>query len=158
MRGFALPSHPRAQRTFVIHHNDTTTLRMTPPAPIPATTEATAAQVIEFAFRVHRQLGPGLLESVYEICLRHELTRANMRYVAQAALPITYDSLRLDAGLRLDFLVDDQVIVELKAVEAILPVHEAQLLTYLKLSGRRLGLLINFNTALLKNGIRRIVL
>jgi GxxExxY protein len=95
---------------------------------------------------------------VYETCLCHELRRAGFTFTCQAVLPIVYDTIKLDAGLRFDLLVEDQVIVELKAVEVILPVHQAQLLTYLKLSSKRLGLLINFNTPLLKDGIRRIVL
>jgi GxxExxY protein len=99
-----------------------------------------------------------LLESVYEACLVHELYRRGLRVETQVALPIQYDGLKLDAALRLDLVVDDQVIIELKAVEALLPIHTAQLMTYLKLSRRRLGLLINFNVPLIKNGIRRIIL
>jgi GxxExxY protein len=125
---------------------------------IPPDIEAIASGVIECAFRVHRNLGAGLLESVYETCLCHELRKAGFKYVGQAILPVVYDTITLDPGLRLDLLVEDQVIVELKAVEMVLPVHQAQLLTYLKLSGKRLGLLINFNTPLLKDGIRRLVL
>jgi GxxExxY protein len=120
--------------------------------------EVLAAGISESAFRVHRQLGPGLLESVYEICLKHELQKAAIPHQAQVALPIVYDSVQLEAGLRLDLLVGQQVIVEIKAVEKILPIHEAQVLTYLKLSGLPLGLLINFNTPLLKDGLRRLVL
>jgi GxxExxY protein len=126
--------------------------------PIPSETEIVASGIVECAFRVHRNLGAGLLESVYETCLCHELRKAGITFVCQAALPIVYDTIKFDAGLRLDLLVEDQVIVELKAVEVVLPVHQAQLLTYLKLSGKRLGLLINFNTPLLKDGIRRFVL
>jgi len=123
---------------------------------ISESTERVASLVIEAAFRVHRQLGPGLLESVYEICLCHELTKLGVVFQRQLALPVIYDEIRIDAGLRLDLLVDNCVIVELKAVESLLPVHEAQLLTYLKLSQQRLGLLINFNSALLKDGLKRI--
>lgn len=104
---------------------------------------------------VHRQLGPGLLESVYEACLAHELERRGHYVARQSALPVVYDTVKLEAGYRVDLIVDDTVIVEVKSVEGIAPVHEAQLLTYLRLSGRRLGFLINFNVALLKDGIRR---
>ena len=126
---------------------------------IPASVDEIATGVVECAFRVHRQLGAGLLESVYETCLCYELRKAGLRFVNQATVPVVYDTLRLDTGLRLDLLIEDQVIIELKAVEELLlPVHQAQLLTYLKLTGKRLGLLINFNTPLLKDGIRRLVL
>lgn len=158
MRRLPLPAHARTLVARLINHNDTTSPRVKPYAIIPLETKTVAAGIIESAFRVHRQLGPRLLESVYEACLCHELQKANFRYAAQVVLPINYNSLRLETGLRLDLLVADQVIVELKAVEALLPVHEAQILTYLKLSGRRLGLLINFNTTKLKDCIRRLVL
>src|SRR5439155_23054915 len=104
----------------------------------------------------HRALGPGLLESVYELCLVHELTKRGLKVERQVSLPVVYDSIRLDAGLRLDIVVEDSVVVELKAVESMLPVHTAQLLTYLKLTGHRLGLLINFNVPLIKDGIHRL--
>ncbi len=107
---------------------------------------------------MHSALGPGLLESVYEVCLLHELQKRTLKAERQVLLPVVYDNLRLDAGLRLDLLVEDRVVVELKAVETLLPVHKAQVLTYLKLSGYRLGLLVNFNTALIKQGIQRIAL
>ena len=123
-----------------------------------AETESVASGAIECAFRVHRQLGPGLLESVYEACLLHELKKSGLRFESQRILPVIYDGLKLDAGLRLDVVVQGQVILELKAVETLLPVHQAQVLTYLKLTGFRLGLLINFNTVLLKDGVRRVVL
>jgi GxxExxY protein len=126
--------------------------------PIAAETERGATQVMDAAFKVHRALGPGLLESVYEICLCHELSKQDIPFARQLSLPVVYDSIRLDAGLRLDLLVADVVIVELKAVETISPLYEAQLLTYLKLSGKRLGLLINFNAPMLKDGFRRLVL
>jgi GxxExxY protein len=129
------------------------------PAPsLSVETESVASGAIECAFRVHRQLGPGLLESVYETCLLHELKKAGLYFESQKALPVIYDNLKLDAGLRLDVVVREQVILELKAVETLLPVHHAQVLTYLKLTGLRLGLLINFNTVLLKDGIKRVVL
>lgn len=125
---------------------------------IPEETNAVAQQIVAAAFAVHSALGPGLLESVYEICLTHELVKRGLTVERQTTLPVVYDGLRLDAGLRLDLVVGDCVIVELKAVEAVLPVHKAQLLTYLKLTGHRLGLLINFNVPLIKNGIQRVAL
>jgi len=99
-----------------------------------------------------------LLESVYEVCLEHELQKRDLVVERQVSLPVVYDGAKLDAGLRLDLLVGKSVVVELKAVEALLPVHQAQVLTYLKLTGHRLGLLINFNVPLIRNGIKRIVL
>lgn len=126
--------------------------------PIPPEAEETASLVIEAAFRVHRALGPGLLESVYETCLCHELKKLGVTIARQHYLPIVYDGIRLDAGLRLDVLVNEQVIVELKAVEEVSPLHKAQVITYLRLSEKRLGLLIKFNTKLLKDGLSRIAL
>jgi GxxExxY protein len=114
--------------------------------------------VVDAAFAVHRALGPGLLESVYEQCLVHELQARGAKVTRQLTLPITYRGLKIDGGLRIDLEVDGLVVVELKAVERLLPIHEAQLLTYLKLSDRRLGLLINFNTTTLKEGLRRMAL
>jgi GxxExxY protein len=126
--------------------------------PIPAETERIARLVVDAAFTVHKTLGPGLLESVYEVCLCHELSKRGVPFQNQLALPVIYDGVRLDAGLRLDVLAGESVIVELKAVEKHNPLFEAQLLTYLKLTGHRLGLLINFNVQLIKDGIKRIVL
>lgn len=117
-----------------------------------------AKLVVDAAFRVHKTLGPGLLESVYEICLAYEIGKSNLLIERQVALPVIYDNIRMDAGLRIDLLVENSLIVELKAVEEILPVHEAQVLTYLKITGHRLGLLINFNVPLIRDGIRRIAL
>ena len=117
-----------------------------------------AKAVVDAAFKVHSTLGPGLLETVYEACLVHELHRRGLRVETQAVLPIEYDGFKLDAALRLDLVVEDQLIVELKAVEALLPIHMAQMMTYLKLSGHRVGLLINFNVPRIKDGIRRIIL
>ena len=114
--------------------------------------------VVDAAYSVHSKLGPGLLESVYEICLVHELSKRGVTFQRQVHLPIDYDGVRIDAGLRLDLVVENCVIVELKAVEALLPVHHAQVMTYLKLTGHRLGLLINFNVPLIKDGIQRIAL
>jgi len=114
--------------------------------------------VIGAAIEVHRALGPGLLESAYEECLCRELSLRQIRYERQRPLPVTYKGLDLDCGYRLDLLVADAVVVEIKAVESLLPIHEAQLLTYLKLGGWKVGLLINFNVPVLKQGIRRRVL
>jgi GxxExxY protein len=116
------------------------------------------ASIIGAAIEVHRQLGPGLLESAYEQCLCHELRLRGLPFTWQGDLPVSYKGLKLDCGYKIDLIVADEVIVELKSVERILPVHEAQLLTYLKLSGKRVGLLINFNTPLLTQGIIRRVL
>ena len=114
--------------------------------------------VMDAAFAVHRELGPGLLESVYEHCLSLDLVRAGLHVDRQLAVPVTYRDERIDAGFRLDLLVEHQVVVEVKSIDALASIHTAQVLTYLRFSGHRLGYLINFNTALLKNGLRRIVL
>ena len=115
-------------------------------------------KIIQAAIEVHRCLGPGLLESVYEECLCHELKRGNTIFERQRQLPISYKGVQLDAGYRLDLVVEKKVIVELKCVEKILPIHEAQLLTYMRLSGIHTGLILNFFTPLLKDGIKRMVL
>jgi GxxExxY protein len=126
--------------------------------PIPAETDAVAKKIVHAAFTVHKTLGPGLLENVYETCMVHELSKNGVRVQRQVLLPIHYDGIRLDAGLRLDMLVEDLVIVELKAVKELRPIHHAQTLTYLKLTDYRLALLINFNEVMIKFGIKRIVL
>lgn len=113
--------------------------------------------VLDCAFKVHKILGPGLLESAYEECLCYELKKNNIQFERQKSLPVIYDDLKLDCGYRIDILVDKKVIVELKAVDNFTEIHTAQLLTYLKLSECKLGLLINFNSVLLKDGIKRIV-
>ncbi len=115
-------------------------------------------KIIGFAIGVHRHLGPGLLESAYEECLCYEIEQGGLSFRRQVALPIVYKAVRLDCGYRMDIVVQDQVIVELKTIERLLPIHEAQMLTYLKLSGIRIGLLLNFNTPVLKDGIRRMLL
>ena len=120
--------------------------------------DALACVVVDAAFAVHTALGPGLLEGVYEVCLAHELTKRGVRVERQVALPVIYDGVKIEAGLRLDLLVENQLIVELKAVETLLPVHKAQVLTYLKLTGKTLGLLINFNVPLIKDGIKRVII
>lgn len=113
--------------------------------------------IVNAAMKVHSAVGPGLLESTYEACLLHELRKLGLKVNAQVSLPVAYDGVKIDVGYRVDLLVEDAVIVELKAVETLLPIHEAQLLSYLKLSGKRVGLLINFNVVHLKNGVRRMV-
>ena len=113
--------------------------------------------IIGAAICVHRELGSGLLESAYEACLAYELAQRKLKIERQKALPVVYRGVELDCGYRIDFLVEDQVVVELKAVEKLEPIHEAQLLSYLKLSKCAVGLLINFNVKVLKDGIRRFV-
>ncbi|HNX35654.1 MAG TPA: GxxExxY protein [Kiritimatiellia bacterium] len=115
-------------------------------------------RVIGCAIEVHRILGPGLLESAYEQCLAFELENAAIPFQTQKSLPVVYKKIRLDCGYRMDVVVDNRLLLELKNVEVLLPIHEAQLLTYMKLSGICTGLLINFNVAVLKNGIKRFVL
>jgi len=114
-------------------------------------------KIIGCAIEVHKALGPGLLESAYEECLCYELAQQGVSLNRQVPLPIVYKGIKLDCGYRIDVIVNDLVVVELKTVEKMLPIHEAQLLTYLKLSNRSLGLLINFNVPVLKDGIKRIV-
>ncbi|MBS1817707.1 MAG: GxxExxY protein [Acidobacteria bacterium] len=114
--------------------------------------------VIGAAIKVHSELGPGLLESAYSACLRYEFEQASLRYDPQVPLPLHYRGVRLDTGYRIDFLVEEVVIVEIKAVEAVLPLHRAQLLSYLRLSRRRVGLLLNFNVSKMAQGIHRMVL
>ena len=137
-----------------MNHQDT----KAPREPIPLETDRVAKEIVDASFAVHSTLGPGLLENVYEVCLIYELKKRGLKVQHQVALPILYDGMQLDAGLRLDLIVGDSVIVELKAVETLLLVHHAQLLSYLKLAGKRLGLLINFNVPLIRDGIRRIAL
>jgi len=115
-------------------------------------------KVLDLSFRVHKKLGPGLLESAYEACLFYELNKAGLKVEKQKALPLFYEQVKLDVGYRIDLLVENQVVVEIKAVESLADVHLAQILTYLKLTGCQLGLLVNFNVALLRDGIRRVIL
>jgi GxxExxY protein len=126
-------------------------------APIPIRTEEITKMILDAAFKVHSALGPGLLESVYETCLVYELKSRGLKVDSQLILPVVYEGIKVDSGLRLDLLVENSVIVEIKAVENILPLYKAQLLTYMKLTNTRIGLLINFNTIHLKNGINRLV-
>jgi GxxExxY protein len=113
--------------------------------------------ILGCAMKVHSALGPGLLESTYEVCLVHELSKAGMTVARQVALPVVYDNMELDAGYRIDLLVGDIVILELKVVDKLLPIHTAQLLSYLKLSKRNLGYLLNFNVVHMRDGIKRVV-
>jgi GxxExxY protein len=117
-----------------------------------------SSQVIESAIEVHRHLGPGLLESTYEQCLAYELTQRKISFKLQHALPVEYKTIKLDCGYRVDVLVEDKLIIELKSVESVLPIHAAQLLTYMKLAKIKTGLLINFNVNKLKEGLKRYVL
>ena len=121
-------------------------------------TREITGKIIEAAILVHNELGPGLLESVYEVCLFEVLKERGFKVEKQKSLPITFRGKNIDMNFRLDLLVNDEIIVELKAVEIVLPIHEAQMFTYLKLSNKNVGLLINFNVKLLKTGIKRIVL
>lgn len=120
--------------------------------------QALTEQIIGAAIEVHEEIGPGLLESAYEECLCGELGLRGLRFQRQVPLPVTYKGARLDCGYKLDIVVEDKVVLELKAVEATTPLHEAQLLTYLRLSRKRVGLLMNFNTVVMKNGVTRRVL
>jgi len=124
----------------------------------PSMTEnAIAKEIVDAAFRVHTTLGPGLLESVYHAVLAYELSQRGLRMVSQHPIPVVYGNLRIDTGFRADLIVEDKVIVELKSVEVLAPVHRKQLLTYLRLADKRLGLLINFQVAMIRDGIVRVV-
>jgi GxxExxY protein len=114
-------------------------------------------KILGAAIEVHRHIGPGLLESAYEECLCSELSRCGLRFQRHVHLPVQYKGLRLDCAYKLDLVVEDSVIVELKAIDELLPIHKAQLLTYLRASGKRIGLLINFNVIMLKDGIQRVL-
>ena len=115
-------------------------------------------KIVDLAMKVHSTLGPGLLESTYEACLLYEFKKSGLNAISQVPLPVFYDGITIELGYRIDLLVEDEVIVELKSVEKFTPVHQAQLLSYLRLSGKRLGLLINFNVQHLRDGIKRIIL
>jgi GxxExxY protein len=116
-----------------------------------------SGRIVTGAMKVHSRLGPGLLESAYEACLAHELRKEGLQVARQVELPVVYDSERIDLGYRIDLLVEDLIVVELKCVECINPVHQAQLLSYIRLSGKHVGLLINFHVAHLRHGIKRMV-
>ena len=126
--------------------------------PLSKKEESIAKKIVAATFTVHKGLGPGLLERVYEVCFCHELSKRKLKYQRQVDLPITYDGIKFDEGLRLDVLVEDLIICELKAVDAMNPVWKAQILSHLRLTGKRLGFLINFNVPLIKQGIKRIIL
>ena len=119
--------------------------------------EAIAADIVDCAIKIHKELGPGLLESAYQRCMAHELQKRNREVQTEVLLPITYDGQQIDAGYRIDMLVDGLIIIENKTVEQLLPIHMAQLMTYLKLSGNQIGFLLNWNVKLMKYGIRRVV-
>lgn len=127
-------------------------------APISVEEERIAKEIVEAAYAVHNALGPGLLENIYETCFCHELGKRGLSYHRQVVVPIVYDGIEFKEGLRLDVLVAEKIICELKAVEVMHPVYEAQLLSYLKLTKKRLGFLINFNVPLIKYGLKRMVL
>ncbi len=125
---------------------------------LPEETERIASLIIDAAFQVHKTLGPGLLEKVYEVCLCHEMKKRNLKFKRQVNIPIKYDNLTFEEGYRIDILVEEQIIVELKACDKFNPVWDAQILSYLRITGKRLGLVINFNVPLIKQGIKRIIL
>ncbi|MEY4929439.1 MAG: hypothetical protein RI909_163 [Bacteroidota bacterium] len=120
--------------------------------------ESIGKSIVNAAFKVHSELGPGLLEKVYEVCFTHELRKTGLVVARQIDIPIQYDGIVFDEGLRLDLLVEDKVIIEIKAVDQVNPVWQAQVLSHLRLTNRRLGYLINFNVPLIKEGIKRIIL
>jgi len=126
--------------------------------PLSKRVETIAEKIVDAAYTVHKILGPGLLEKVYEVCFCHELSKRELKYKRQVDIPIVYDGMSFDEGLRLDVLVEELIICELKAVDQMNSVWEAQIISYLKLTGKRLGFLINFNVLLIKNGIKRIIL
>ena len=126
--------------------------------PLSQKEEDIATAIVDAAYKVHSALGPGLVESIYEVCFCHELKKHGLAFQRQMNVPITYDSLKLDAALRLDVLVENLVICELKAVEEVIPLFEAQLLSYMKLLQKRLGFLINFHVPVIKDGLKRMIL
>jgi GxxExxY protein len=126
--------------------------------PLSKKTENIAKVIVDSAYNVHKELGPGLLESVYQQCLVYELHKRGLQVFTEVKVPIVYNSIKLDSGLQLDILVENEIIIELKTVDEFHPVHRAQLMTYLKLTNNRLGFLINFNVPLIKQGIKRIII
>ena len=115
-------------------------------------------KIIGCAYKVHTQLGPGLLESTYQVCLEYELIKAGLSIESQKALPVIYEDIKLEAGYRIDVLVNNKIVIEIKSVDEIAPIHKAQVMTYLKLSGLKIGLLLNFNVVDMKKGINRIIM
>ena len=126
--------------------------------PLSKKEESIAGKIVDAAYTVHKILGPGLLEKVYEVCFCHELSKRGLQNKRQVDIPIVYDGITFNEGLRLDVLVEELIICELKAVDEMNPLWEAQILSYLKLTGKRLGFLVNFNVPLIKNGIKRVIL
>jgi GxxExxY protein len=124
---------------------------------VPPTENEIAKQIVDVAFKIHTIFGPGLLESVYEAVMAHELTKRSLRVARQQGIPVTWEGIHPEEGFRADLIVEGKIIVEIKSVEAIAPVHAKQLLTYLRLADKRLGLLINFNVELIREGIQRVV-
>ena len=120
--------------------------------------ERIGKEIVDCAYKVHYNLGPGLLEKIYETCFCHELSKKGLKFLSQVSVPVKYDGLIFNEGFRIDVLIEDKVICELKAVNEMNPVYETQVLTYLKLTNKRLGFLINFNVPLIKNGIKRFIL
>jgi len=141
-----------------MNHRDTETQSGTQRIPIPDAVNEISGIIVDAAFQVHQTLGPGLLESVYEQCLQYELNNHGLEIKQQVQVPLVYKDLQFDHGFRIDLLVNDAVVVEVKAVDVVLPVHLAQILTYLKVTEHRVGLLINFNQTKIKNGIHRLAL
>ena len=119
--------------------------------------EIIASEIVDAAIKVHKALGPGLLESAYQQCLIYELKKRGLKVDSEVAMPVTYDGMKINAGYRMDIVVNGSIVIENKTVEKILPIHQAQLLTYLKLSGMNLGFLLNWNVTIMKDGIKRIV-
>jgi GxxExxY protein len=119
--------------------------------------ESIAREIVDSAIRIHTRIGPGMLEGAYEACFEHELNKRSLRVKKQVPMPLRYDDLTVDVGYRIDLLVEDAVVIELKTVQQLLPVHKAQLLTYLRSGNYRLGFLLNFNTVHMRDGIKRIV-
>jgi GxxExxY protein len=125
---------------------------------LPDRIEDIAREIVDSSFRVHSALGPGLLESVYETCMHHDLRRRGLSVEKQVPVAITFDTLRIDAGLRIDLLVEKSIVVEIKSVERMIPVYQAQILSYLKLANLKLGFIVNFNVPKIREGIRRYAL
>ena len=140
------------------NHGDTVTQGNTKYQPVSSKEQWLANQIVDIAISIHKSLGPGLLESVYEKCFCYELAKRDIPFIKQQCVEIIYDNLVIDDGLRIEILVDELIIIELKAQENVHPVWEAQLLSYLKLTGKRLGYILNFHVPLMKNGIKRMIL
>ena len=142
----------------VFHHEDTKARRVIYRGSLPDRFEDVGREIVDSAFRVHTALGPGLLESVYATCMDHDLRRKGLVVEKQVPIPIVFDTLRIESGLRLDLMIEKIIVVEVKSVERMIPVYQAQLLSYLKLANLRLGFLINFNVPQIREGVRRYAL